>query len=42
MRSEDGEKTIKLMKELIWRLEALDAKAIKKFLQDEGIKAKMF
>jgi phospholipid/cholesterol/gamma-HCH transport system substrate-binding protein len=42
MRGQDGEKTIKLMKELVWRLDALDAKAIRKFLQEEGIKAKMF
>ncbi len=42
MRSEDGEKTFKLVKELIWRLEELDAKTIKKFLQEDGIKARMF
>ena len=42
MRSEDGEKTIKLMKQLIWRLDDLDKKAIKKFFQEEGIKAKLF
>ncbi len=30
------------MKNLIWRLEKLDGKAIKKFLQEEGIKAKLF
>lgn len=42
LRSSEGEKTLKLMKKLIWRLDGLDAKAIKKFLQEEGIKAKMF
>jgi len=30
------------MKKLIWRLEQLDGPAIRKFLQEEGIKAKMF
>ncbi len=42
MRTKEGEETLALMKELIWRLEKLDSKAIKKFLQDEGIKAKLF
>lgn len=42
MRSKEGEETFKLMKELIWRLKSLDGKQIRKFLQEEGIKAKMF
>lgn len=42
LRTKEGEDTLKLVKELIWRLEELDKKAIKKFLQDEGIKAKLF
>ncbi|MCB9025664.1 MAG: MCE family protein [Bdellovibrionaceae bacterium] len=42
LRSKEGEDTIKLVKELVWRLEKLDAKALKKFLQEEGIKAKLF
>jgi phospholipid/cholesterol/gamma-HCH transport system substrate-binding protein len=42
MRSEDGQKTLELIKNLIWRLEKLDGPAIKKFLQEEGIKAKLF
>lgn len=42
MRSDEGEATLKLLKELIWRLKGLDAKAISKFLQEEGIKARMF
>ncbi len=42
LRGPEGKKTIKLMNELIWRLEALDGPQIKKFLQDEGIKAKLF
>lgn len=42
LRGEDGEKTLVLLKKLIWRLEELDKAAIRKFLQEEGIKAKMF
>ena len=42
MRSDDGEKTLKLVKDLIWRLDELDKAAIRKFLQEEGIKARMF
>lgn len=42
IRSDEGKKTFRLMNKLIWRLDALDAPAIKKFLQEEGIKAKLF
>ncbi len=42
VRSEEGIKTLVLINDLIRRLEPLDGKAIKKFLQDEGIKAKLF
>lgn len=42
IRSPEGVKTIVLINDLIRRLEPLDGKAIKKFLQDEGIKAKLF
>lgn len=42
MRSDEGQKTLALLNQLIRRLEPLDAKALKKFLQEEGIKAKMF
>ncbi|MCB0343337.1 MAG: MCE family protein, partial [Bdellovibrionales bacterium] len=42
LRGPEGQKTLKLVNQLIWRLDELDAKAIKKFLQDEGIKAKLF
>ena len=42
MRSPDALKTMALINELIQRLEPLDAKAIKKFLQEEGIRAKLF
>jgi phospholipid/cholesterol/gamma-HCH transport system substrate-binding protein len=42
LRTEDGQKSLELMKKLLWRLEALDGPQIRKFLQEEGIKAKMF
>jgi len=42
LRSKEGAKTLSLVKELIWRLQKLDGPAIKKFLQEEGIKAKLF
>lgn len=42
IRGPEGQKTIKLINQLIRRLEPLDAAAIKKFLQEEGIKAKLF
>lgn len=42
LRGPEAEKTLKLINKLIWRLEELDKEAIKKFLQDEGIKAKLF
>jgi phospholipid/cholesterol/gamma-HCH transport system substrate-binding protein len=42
LRSPEGQKTILLINDLIRRLEPLDAKAIKKFLQEEGIRAKLF
>jgi phospholipid/cholesterol/gamma-HCH transport system substrate-binding protein len=42
MRSPEALKTMALINELIRRLEPLDAKAIKKFLQEEGIRAKLF
>jgi phospholipid/cholesterol/gamma-HCH transport system substrate-binding protein len=42
LRSEDSQKTFALMKTLIWRLEPLDAKTLRKFLQEEGIKARLF
>lgn len=42
LRSPEAQKTVKLINDLIRRLEPLDAKAIKKFLQEEGIRAKLF
>lgn len=38
----DGEKTLKLLHELLWRLEPLDSKNIRTFLQKEGVKVQMF
>jgi len=42
LRSPEALQTIKLVNDLIRRLEPLDAKAIHKFLQEDGIKAKLF
>jgi phospholipid/cholesterol/gamma-HCH transport system substrate-binding protein len=42
MRTPEGQKTLALLNELIRRLEPLDAEAIKKFLQKEGIRAHLF
>lgn len=42
LRSKDGEATLVLINDLIFRLKDLDKKAIKEFLQEEGIRARMF
>lgn len=42
LRGPEAQKTMQLMHDLLWRLEKMDSKAIKKFLQEEGIKAKLF
>ena len=42
IRGPEGQKTVKLVNELLHRLKGLDAKAIREFLQEEGIKAKLF
>lgn len=42
LRSKKAEDSFQLMHKLLFRLENLDAPAIKKFLQEEGIKARMF
>lgn len=42
MRSPEAMETFALINDLIKRLKPLDGPAIKKFLQDEGIKAKLF
>lgn len=41
-RTPEGEKTLKLLHELLWRLEPLDSKNIREFLQKEGIRARIF
>lgn len=38
----EGDKTLKLLHELLWRLEPLDSKTIRTFLQKEGVKVQMF
>lgn len=42
LRGPEAEKTMALLHNLIWRLDKLDEKAIRDFLQKEGIKAKLF
>ncbi len=42
LRSKKAEDTYELVHKLLFRLEGLDAKAIRTFLQEEGIKAKLF
>jgi phospholipid/cholesterol/gamma-HCH transport system substrate-binding protein len=42
MRTPEAQKTVSLIDDLIHRLEGLDAKAIKKFMQEEGIRARLF
>ncbi len=42
IRTPEGEKTLELLHNLVWRLEPMDSKAIKKFLQEDGIRAKLF
>jgi len=42
LRSPEAQHTIKLINDLIRRLEPLDAKAVKTFLQEDGIRARLF
>jgi phospholipid/cholesterol/gamma-HCH transport system substrate-binding protein len=42
LRTKKAEETFALVHKLLFRLEPLDAPAIKKFFQEEGIKAKLF
>ncbi len=42
LRSKKGEDTVQLLHELLWRLKPLDQEAIKKFFQQEGIRARLF
>jgi phospholipid/cholesterol/gamma-HCH transport system substrate-binding protein len=41
LRSKKAEETYELLHKLIWRLEPLDREAIKKFLQEEGVRARV-
>jgi hypothetical protein len=41
-RTPEGQKTLKLMHDILWRLEPLDAERIRSFLQKEGVKVKIF
>lgn len=42
LRGPDAEKTLDLVHRLIWRLDKLDEDAIRKFLQKEGVRARLF
>lgn len=42
LRGPEAQKTLELLHRLLWRLDKLDEQAIKKFLQQDGIKAKLF
>jgi len=42
LRTQKAEETFSLIHRLLFRLEDLDAQAIKKFFQEEGIKARLF
>lgn len=42
VHSPEGDKTLKLLYDLLWRLEPLDSKVIRQFLQKEGVKVQMF
>jgi phospholipid/cholesterol/gamma-HCH transport system substrate-binding protein len=41
-RTTEGQKTLKLLHNILWRLEPLDSERIKQFLQQEGVKVKIF
>lgn len=41
LRSKKAEETYDLVHKLLWRLEPLDGKALKKFFQEEGVKARL-
>lgn len=42
LSTKDADKTYELMHRLIWRLEGVDKDTVRKFLQEEGIRAKIF
>jgi len=41
MRGKKAEETYELLHKLLWRLEPLDKDAIKKFFQEEGVRARI-
>ncbi len=41
-QTQEGDKTLKLLYDLLWRLEPLDGPAIQKFFQKEGIRTRLF
>lgn len=42
MRTPEGQKTLKLLHDILWRLEPLDSERIRTFLQKEGVRVKIF
>ncbi|MCC7442049.1 MAG: MCE family protein [Bdellovibrionales bacterium] len=42
VHSEEGKQTLDLMYRLLWRLEPLDSKSVRDFLQKEGVKVQLF
>lgn len=42
LQTPEGKKTVNLLYRLLWRLDELDKRAIKKFFQEEGVRAKVF
>lgn len=42
LRGPEAQKTLDLMGRLVWRLDKLDEKSIREFLQKEGIRARLF
>lgn len=42
LRTTEGQKTLKLLHDILWRLEPLDSDRIRTFLQKEGVKVKIF
>ncbi|NDF14457.1 MCE family protein [bacterium] len=41
-RSPEGQRTLKLLHDLLWRLEPLDSVRIREFLQKEGVRVRVF
>jgi phospholipid/cholesterol/gamma-HCH transport system substrate-binding protein len=41
-RSPEGQKTLKMLHDVLWRLEPLDSERIRAFLQKEGVRVKIF